>query len=159
MNQALNSAMPRDAVGELVSDTLGHPVERKLTTNYITIAVEALSPTTTPIWHSFGLNHYVEAKNKNAKVVPLVITSGASGTAKDAISHSWMAVNKGSEADYMKDGAYSIADMPRKELLVCVKQLRHYWLQGSVQKHRDILRYPRQMEKHQERRFARRWRR
>lgn len=106
-------AAARDAIGTLVSETLGRPVEHKLTTDYI-IAIEALANDNGDLAF-YGAQAYIEAKNKNANVVPLVITSGASGTAKDAIYHSWFAVNKGSEADYMKDGAYSIANIQGKK--------------------------------------------
>jgi len=102
----------RDAIGALVTETLGRPVEHKLTTDYI-IAIEALANDNGDLAF-YGAQAYIEAKNKNNSIVPLVITSGASGTSKDAIYHSWLAVNKGEEATYQKDGAYSIENIAGK---------------------------------------------
>ena len=102
----------RDAIGALVTETLGRPVEHKLTTDYI-IAVEALANDNGDLAF-YGAQAYIEAKNKNNNVVPLVITSGASGTAKDALYHAWFAVNKGEEEAYQKDGVYSIENIVGK---------------------------------------------
>jgi phosphonate transport system substrate-binding protein len=102
----------RDAIGAVVTETLGRPVEHKLTTDYI-IAVEALANDNGDLAF-YGAQAYIEAKNKNNAIVPLMITSGASGTAKDALYHAWFAVNKGEEAAYQKDGVYSIENIAGK---------------------------------------------
>ena len=102
----------RDAIGAVVSEALGRPVEHKLTTDYI-IVIEAMANNNADLAF-VGAQQYIEAKAKNDKIVPLVTSSGASGTSKDAIYYSWLAVNKGEEANYQKDGAYSIENIQGK---------------------------------------------
>lgn len=96
----------RDAFGAVVSETLGRPVEHRTTTDYI-IAVETVANNNAQLaW--FGAEAYVQARDKNPAVVPLVIPSGADGTVNTAVYYSWLAVPRGQEATYQKDGVYTI---------------------------------------------------
>ncbi len=102
----------RDAFGALITQATGREVEHRTTTDYL-IAVEAVANNNADLaW--FGAEAYVQAKAKNDAVVPLVIPSGASGTEKDAVYYSWLAVQKSKEGDYMKDGAYAIDNIQGK---------------------------------------------
>ena len=102
----------REAIGAVVTRVLGRPVEHQLTTDYI-IAVEAMASDSAHLGF-FGAEAYVQAHDKNAAVVPLVIPSGASGTADDAVDYSWLAVNRGQEGEYQLDGAYTIDNIQGK---------------------------------------------
>lgn len=102
----------RDSLGAIVEKALGRPVEHKLTTDYI-IAVESLANGAADIAF-VGAEGYIQSKNKNPNVVPIVLPSGASGTITDAVYYSWLAVQKGKEGDYMKDGAYAIDNIQGK---------------------------------------------
>lgn len=102
----------RDSLGAIVEKALGRPVEHKLTTDYI-IAVESLASGAADIAF-VGAEGYIQSKNKNPNVVPIVLPSGASGTINDAVYYSWLAVQKGKEGDYMKDGAYAIDNIQGK---------------------------------------------
>lgn len=102
----------RDSLGAIVEKALGRPVEHKLTTDYI-IAVESLANGAADLAF-VGAEGYIQAKNKNPNVVPAFIPSGSSGTVKDAVYYSWLAVQKGKEGDYMKDGAYAIDNIQGK---------------------------------------------
>lgn len=102
----------RDSLGAIVEKALGRPVEHKLTTDYI-IAVESLASGAADIAF-VGAEGYIQSKIKNPNVVPVVLPSGASGTINDAVYYSWLAVQKGKEGDYMKDGAYAIDNIQGK---------------------------------------------
>ncbi len=85
----------RDAFAALITEATGRPVDHKLTTDY-TIAIEAIANGKADLGF-FGPQGYVEAHAKNAKVLPLVVNSGASGTLSDAVYHSWLNVRLGDE--------------------------------------------------------------
>lgn len=102
----------RDSLGAIVEQALGRPVEHKLTTDYI-IAVESLANGAADIAF-VGAEGYIQSKNKNPNVAPIVLPSGASGTISDAVYYSWLAVQKGKEGEYMKDGAYAIDNIQGK---------------------------------------------
>ena len=53
-----------------------------------------------------GAEGYIQAHNKNAAVLPLVVNSGESGTLDDALYYSWFAVNKGDEEEYADGDGY-----------------------------------------------------
>jgi phosphonate transport system substrate-binding protein len=91
----------REEIGKLIEKATGKTVVHKTTTDYI-IAIEAVANGNADL-ASLGAQGYIEAKTKNAKVEPLVIPSGKSGTAKDAVYYSWIAVKQGEETAY-KDG-------------------------------------------------------
>jgi phosphonate transport system substrate-binding protein len=102
----------RDALGALVSETLGRPVEHQTTTDYI-IAIEAVANNNAHLAF-FGAEGYVQARDKNPAVLPLVIPSGADGTVNTAVYYSWLAVPRGQEANYQKDGVYAIDNIQGK---------------------------------------------
>ena len=106
----LNDA--RDAIGKAVSEALGRPVEHRTTTDYL-IAVEALANNTAHLGF-FGAEAYVQAHAKNANVIPLVIPSGSDGRVETAVYYSWLAVARGQEGAYQKDGAFSIDNIQGK---------------------------------------------
>jgi phosphonate transport system substrate-binding protein len=104
----------RDEIGNLITKATGKAVEHKLTTDYA-IAIEAIAGGTAQI--SFmGAQGYIEAHNKNANVLPLVVNSGASGTLDDAIYYSWLAVNKGDETNYEENGAFALTNLEGKRM-------------------------------------------
>lgn len=104
----------RQEFGKLIEEATGKKVEHKLTTDYA-IAIEALASGSAQICF-MGAQGYVEAKNKNDKVMPLFVNSGASGTLDDAIYYSWLSVNKGQEDNYKKDGKFAIDNIKGKKI-------------------------------------------
>ncbi|RSK55189.1 phosphate/phosphite/phosphonate ABC transporter substrate-binding protein [Bacillus canaveralius] len=91
----------RDEIAKVIEDATGKKVEHKTTTDYI-IAIESIANGNADLAF-MGAQGYIEANNKNDKVQPLVVPSGASGTLDDAVYHSWISVKKGNE-DQFKDG-------------------------------------------------------
>lgn len=104
----------RDEIAALMSKATGKEVEHKLTTDY-SIAIEALASGTADICF-MGAQGYIEANVKNAKVLPLLVNSGASGTLDDAIYYSWLSVNKGDEEGYKVNGEYAITAVEGKRI-------------------------------------------
>lgn len=102
----------RDAIGAVVSEALGRPVEHRTTTDYL-IAVEALANNTAHLGF-FGAEGYVQAHDKNSKVIPLVVPSGSDGTLKTAVYYSWLAVARGQEGNYQVNGVYKIDNIQGK---------------------------------------------
>ncbi|WP_322489639.1 phosphate/phosphite/phosphonate ABC transporter substrate-binding protein [Chloroflexus sp.] len=102
----------RDAIGAVVSEVLGRPVEHRTTTDYL-IAVEALANNTAHLGF-FGAEAYVQAHDKNNKVVPLVIPSGSDGRLDTAVYYSWLAVVRGQEGNYQENGIYKIDNIQGK---------------------------------------------
>lgn len=102
----------RDAIGAVVSEVLGRPVEHRTTTDYL-IAVEALANNTAHLGF-FGAEAYVQAHDKNSKVIPLVIPSGANGSLETAVYYSWLAVMRGQEGNYQENGVYKIDNIQGK---------------------------------------------
>lgn len=102
----------REALSDLITQTIGRPVEHKLTTDYA-IAIEALANNNAHI--SFlGAEGYVQAHRRNPDVIPFVVHSGASGTSEDAVYYSWLAVPKGKESQYQSSGGYSLDNIKGK---------------------------------------------
>lgn len=102
----------REALGAVVSETLGRPVEHRTTTDYI-IAVETVANNNAHLaW--FGAEGYIQAHDKNPNVVPLVIPSGADGTLASAVYYSWLAVPRGQEGNYQEGGVYKIDNIQGK---------------------------------------------
>ncbi|NWF82059.1 MAG: PhnD/SsuA/transferrin family substrate-binding protein [Chloroflexi bacterium] len=102
----------REALGAVVSETLGRPVEHRTTTDYI-IAVETVANNNAHLaW--FGAEAYVQARDKNPSVVPLVIPSGADGTLNSAVYYSWLAVPRGQEGNYQEGGVYKLDNIQGK---------------------------------------------
>jgi phosphonate transport system substrate-binding protein len=102
----------RDALGAVISEALGRPVEHQTTTDYI-IAIEAMANNNADLAF-FGAEGYVQAHDKNDKVVPLVLPSGADGTEKTAVYYSWLAVPKGQEDAYKSRDAFAIDNIQGK---------------------------------------------
>lgn len=96
----------------MISETLGRPVEHRTTTDYL-IAVEALANNTAHIGF-FGAEGYVQAHDKNPKIVPLVIPSGADGRLETAVYYSWLAVARGQESNYQENGVFKIDNIQGK---------------------------------------------
>ncbi len=102
----------RDAIGAVISEALGRPVEHRTTTDYL-IAVEAIANNNAHLGF-FGAEGYVQAHDKNNKVVPLVIPSGADGTKETAVYYSWLAVRLGEEGNYQENGVFKIDNIQGK---------------------------------------------
>lgn len=103
----------RDVVGKLVEQATGKKVEHKTTTDYI-IAIEAVANGNADIAF-LGAQGYIEAHNKNKKVLPLVVNSGATGTLTDAVYYSWLAVKKGNEDAYKSGDKFAIDNIAGKK--------------------------------------------
>jgi len=96
----------RAAIDKVISDATGRPVVDKLTTDY-NIAIEAMATNNAALAYFGGLQ-YVQAHQKNAKIVPLVTNSGDSGTMSDANYFSRISVKSEDAAQYTSGSAYTI---------------------------------------------------
>lgn len=96
----------RQALDELIAKATGRQVIDKLTTDYV-IAIEAIATGNAAIAYP-GAVGYIQASQKNPKVVPLVTTSSPKGTLDDSVYYSRIAVRTGDAAKYLKDGKYSL---------------------------------------------------
>ena len=113
-NSGDNEKGMRAAFDKLVADATGRRVEDKLTTDY-NIAIAALDSGDAPLgW--FGPFEYMVGHAKNPHVVPLVVESGDSGTAQDALYHSRLLVKKGTEGMYKTGDTYSIDKIVGKKI-------------------------------------------
>lgn len=104
----------REEYGKLIEKATGKEVEQKLTTDY-TIAIESIANGTAQIAF-MGAEGYVQAKNSNDAVEPLVVNSGVSGTLDDALYYSFFAVNEADAADYQTSGEYGIENIVGKRM-------------------------------------------
>jgi len=102
----------RDALGAAISQALNRPVEHQTTTDYI-IAIEAVANDNAHLAF-FGAEGYVQAREKNPAVVPVVIPSGADGTVETAVYYSWLAVPRGQESNFQEGGAFKIDNIQGK---------------------------------------------
>lgn len=102
----------REEIAKLFTEATGREVEHKTTTDYV-IAIEAIASGNADIGF-FGAQGYIEANIKNAKVQPLVVNSGASGTLSDAMYYSWLAVNLGNEGPYKSGDKFAIDNIEGK---------------------------------------------
>lgn len=91
----------RDEIGKIIEEKTGMKVEHQTTTDYI-VAIEAIANGNADVAF-LGAQGYIEAHNKNDKVLPLVVPTGESGTLEDAVYYSWLAVQK-QNADQYKNG-------------------------------------------------------
>lgn len=96
----------RDHIGAIIEEATGRKVEHKLTTDYA-IAIETLVNGNADLAF-MGAQGYIEAKNKNEAIQPVVVSSGPSGTLDDAVYYSWLAVNKADAPKYQVKGEYTI---------------------------------------------------
>ncbi len=96
----------RDEIGKVIEDVTGKKVEHKLTTDYA-VAIETIANGNAQLAF-MGAQGYIEAKNKNNSIEPLVVPSGKSGTIDDAVYYSWLAVKKADAENYKVNGDYTI---------------------------------------------------
>jgi phosphonate transport system substrate-binding protein len=104
----------RQALDKVIADATGKKVVDKLTTDY-NIAIEAVASGNADIGF-LAAQGYIEAHKKNSKVVPLVVNSGASGTLKDAVYYSWLAVNAKDADKYKNGSSYSLDGIKGKRM-------------------------------------------
>lgn len=103
----------REEFAKIVEEATGKKVEHKLTTDY-SITIETLVNGNAHIsW--LGAQGYIQAHNKNDKVLPIVVNSGESGTLDDAVYYSWLAVKKGNEGEYKNGDKYAIDNIQGKK--------------------------------------------
>ncbi len=107
-----NSKEAREEIGALIEKATGKKVEHKTTTDYI-IAVESIANGNADLAF-LGAQSYIEAHNKNQKVMPLVVNSGKSGTLDDAVYYSWINVKKANADQYKSGGGYSLDNIAGK---------------------------------------------
>lgn len=82
----------REALGEVIKEATGLEVQHRTTTDY-NIAIETIANGNADLAF-MGAIGYIEANNRNNAVQPLVIPSGQSGTADDAVYYGWLGVKK-----------------------------------------------------------------
>lgn len=104
----------RTEVGKIIEKATGLKVEHKLTTDYA-VAIESLVNGTAQIGY-MGPQGYVECHDKNKKILPLVVSSGESGTLDDAKYYSWLAVPEDKASDYKKGDGYSLDNIVGKKI-------------------------------------------
>ena len=102
----------RDEIGKIIEEKTGKKVEHQTTTDYI-VAIEAVANGNADMAF-LGAQGYIEAHNKNEKVLPLVVPSGASGTLEDAVYYSWLAVNKDNVDEYQNGNEFAIDNIQGK---------------------------------------------
>jgi ABC-type phosphate/phosphonate transport system, periplasmic component len=99
---------------KIIEKATGKKVTDKLTTDYA-ILIEALANGNAQIAFC-GAQQYIEAHDKNNKVVPLVVNSGDSGTLKDAMYYSRIVVKKGNEDQYKSGSGFAIDNIAGKKM-------------------------------------------
>jgi len=107
-------AEARTEFGKLVEQATGKTVEHQLTTDYV-IAIEAIVNGKADIAF-MGATGYIMANNRNAKVLPLVVPSGRSGTLRDAIYYSWLITKEGNEGQFKAGDAFSLDNIAGKRM-------------------------------------------
>lgn len=103
----------RDEIGKIIEEKTGKKVEHQTTTDYI-IAIEAVANGNADMAF-LGAQGYIEAHNKNEKVLPLVVPTGESGTLEDAVYYSWLAVNKENVDQYKNGDEFAIDNIQGKK--------------------------------------------
>ena len=71
----------------------------------------------------FGPFEYMTGHAKNPHIVPLVVESGDSGSAQDAMYHSRLLVKKGNEGLYKSGDGYSIDKIVGKKSVLRLDEL------------------------------------
>lgn len=104
----------REEIGKIIEKATGKKVEHKLTTDYA-ITVETVANNKAALAY-LGPQSYVEAHTKNPAVLPLVVPSGPSGTADDAVYYAWLAVNKGAEGEYKNGSTFTTDNIEGKSM-------------------------------------------
>lgn len=104
----------RDEIGRVIEEATGKTVEHQLTTDYA-IAIETLINNNADLAF-MGAQGYIEAKNGNDAIQPLVVPTGKSGTLDDALYHSWLAVNVDTQDDFKVNGEFSLDTIEQKSM-------------------------------------------
>lgn len=104
----------RDEIGRVIEEATGKKVEHQLTTDYA-IAIETLINNNADLAF-MGAQGYIEAKNGNDAIQPLVVPTGKSGTLDDALYHSWLAVNVDKQDDFKVNGEFSLDTIEQKKM-------------------------------------------
>ncbi|MDA8426619.1 MAG: phosphate/phosphite/phosphonate ABC transporter substrate-binding protein [Treponema sp.] len=113
-NSGDNEKVFRQEFDKVIADATGAKVQDKLTTDY-NIAIAALDSGDAQLgW--FGPFEYMTGHARNSHVVPLVVESGDSGTAQDALYHSRLLVKKGNENLYKSGSGFSIQNIEGKRI-------------------------------------------
>lgn len=103
----------REEIGAILEETTGREVEHELTTDYA-IAIESIVNDNADLAFT-GAEGYIQAKERNDSIVPLVVPSGPSGTEEDALYYSWFATQVENMSDYETgDGEYGIDNFAGK---------------------------------------------
>jgi phosphonate transport system substrate-binding protein len=103
----------REELSKVIEKATGKKVEHKTTTDYL-IAIEAIVNGNAHLALA-GAEGYIQAHNKNDKVLPLFVPSGKSGTLKDAVYYSWLSVKKGNEDQYKEGDKFKIDNIQGKK--------------------------------------------
>ena len=104
----------RLAMDDIIAKATGMKVVDKLTTDYV-IAIEAIATGNAAICYP-GAAGYIQAEQKNPKVVPLIVVSSAKGTLDDSVYMSRIAVRAADASQYMKGGKYSLDNVKGKTM-------------------------------------------
>ncbi|MCB5236860.1 MAG: phosphate/phosphite/phosphonate ABC transporter substrate-binding protein [Niallia nealsonii] len=103
----------RDEIGKIIEEKTGKKVKHQTTTDYI-VAIEAVANGNADMAF-LGAQGYIEAHNKNDKVLPLVVPTGASGTLDDAVYYSWLAAEKDNADQYKEGDGFAIDNIQGKK--------------------------------------------
>lgn len=104
----------REEFASIIAKATGKKVENKLTTDY-NIAMSAIESGDAQLGY-FGPWEYLMEHSKDAKIVPVVVESGNSGTLSDAMYHSRFLVKKGNEGQYKSGNSYDIDNIVGKKM-------------------------------------------
>jgi phosphonate transport system substrate-binding protein len=105
----------RQIIDETITRATGKQCQDICTTDYA-IVVEALASNKAAICYG-GAQSYIDVHAKNDQVVPLVVRSGVSGTADDAMYYSWLAVNSDKVIEYQNaDGSLNAQKLAQKRI-------------------------------------------
>ena len=102
----------RDEIGRVIEEATGKKVEHQLTTDYA-IAIETLVNNNADLAF-MGAQGYIEAKNGNDAIQPIVVKTGESGTLDDALYYSWLAVNVDEQDNFKVNGEFSLDTLDKK---------------------------------------------
>lgn len=104
----------RDEIGGIIEEATGKTVEHELTTDYA-IAIESLVNDNADIAFT-GAEGYIQAKERNDAIEPMVVPSGESGTLDDAMYYSWFAALPENMEQYEgEDGEYALDNFENKK--------------------------------------------
>ncbi len=104
----------RSVLDDLISKATGRQVIDKLTTDYV-IAIEAIATGNAAICYP-GAVGYIQASQKNPKVVPLVTVSSPKGTLDDSVYYSRLVVRTADAPKYKSGAGYSIDGIKGKTI-------------------------------------------